>query len=110
MKRILTFLLVAVATVLFSFNAPALAGDAGAGAAVFSANCAACHMGGKNAVNPQKTLSKTDLEKYGKFSEEAVVTQVTGGAGAMPAFRGRLTEAQIADVAAYVVSKAEAGW
>ena len=110
MKRILTFLLVAVATVLFSFNAPALAGDAGAGAAIFSANCNACHIGGNNAVNPQKTLKKEDLEKYGKFSEEAVIAQATNGAGAMPAFKGRLSEAQIADVAAYVISQAEAGW
>jgi cytochrome c6 len=32
-----------------------------------------------------------------------VVTRVTKGAGAMPPFKGQLTDKQIADVAAYVV-------
>jgi mono/diheme cytochrome c family protein len=36
--------------------------------------------------------------------EAAVVTQVTNGGGGMPPFSGSLSEQQIADVAAYVVS------
>jgi cytochrome c6 len=34
-----------------------------------------------------------------------VAYQVTNGKGAMPAFGGKLSEAQIADVAAYVVDQ-----
>lgn len=37
---------------------PALAADLGNGAKVFSANCASCHMGGKNIINASKTLKK----------------------------------------------------
>jgi cytochrome c6 len=43
-------------------------------------------------------------------SIEAITTQVTNGKGAMPAFQGRLSAQDIADVAAYVLSQAEKGW
>ena len=38
------------------------------------------------------------------------MTQVTNGKNAMPAFGGRLSEEDIANVAAYVISTASAGW
>jgi len=38
--------------------APALAADLAAGESVFSNNCAACHSGGGNVVEPAKTLEK----------------------------------------------------
>ena len=95
---------------IFVFVSPAWAGDAANGAKIFSANCAACHAGGNNAVNPQKTLKKADLEKYDKNSIDAIVTQVTNGKNAMPAFGGRLTSDQIEDVATYVLSQADKGW
>jgi cytochrome c6 len=89
---------------------PAWAGDATKGAAIFSANCAACHAGGKNAVNAAKTLQKGDLDKYGMASIEAITTQVTKGKNAMPAFGGRLTAEQIEDVATYVLAQADKDW
>ena len=110
MKKLISLVLMAVAIVAFGFASPALAGDAAAGAKVFSANCAQCHLGGKNVVNPQKTLTKTDLEQYGMASEEAIITQVTKGKMAMPSFLGRLSEADIENVAAYVLAQAEKGW
>ena len=39
-----------------------------------------------------------------------VVERVTNGAGAMPSFKGQLSEKQIADVAAYVSSVAGTSW
>jgi cytochrome c6 len=39
-----------------------------------------------------------------------VKTQITNGKAAMPAFRGRLSEQQIEDVATYVLSQADKGW
>lgn len=99
-----------LAACLFLFNAPAFAGgDPVKGAAIFSANCIACHAGGKNVVNPEKTLALKDLQKYEKASEEAIITQVTNGAGAMPNFK-RLGPDNIANVAAYVLQQAEKGW
>ena len=43
-------------------------------------------------------------------SVEKITYQVTSSKNAMPAFKGRLTDAQIQDVADYVLSKADAGW
>ncbi len=89
---------------------PAIAADLANGAKVFGANCAACHIGGGNLVNAAKTLRKDALEQYQMASTEAVIAQVTHGKAAMPAFQGRLTADQIADVAAYVLDQAEKGW
>ena len=110
MKKLVSAILLAMAALTFLWGAPAMAGDAASGASVFSANCAACHAGGKNVVNPQKTLQKGDLEANGMASAEAIITQVTKGKNAMPAFLGRLNDKQIEDVAAYVLSQAEKGW
>lgn len=111
MKKLLSLLLLMMAFLCFSLTSPALAeGDPVAGAKVFSANCASCHMGGKNVVNAAKTLKKDDLEKYGMYDESAVIAQITKGKMAMPAFSGRLSPQQIEDVAAYVLAKADQGW
>lgn len=110
LKKLLSWIIAAIAIFSFALSTPALAGDAAAGASIFSANCAACHAGGKNLVNPQKTLSKADLDKYGMNSLEAIVAQVTKGKAAMPSFLGKLNETQIEDVAAYVLEQAEKGW
>ncbi len=90
--------------------APAAAADVAHGGQVFASNCAACHIGGGNVVNAAKTLQLTDLEQYQMASLEAIKTQVTNGKNAMPAFSGRLTEADIEDVATYVLDQAEKGW
>ncbi|MGB0564494.1 MAG: cytochrome c6 PetJ [Spirulinaceae cyanobacterium] len=110
LKALLSIVLTAIAVLTFSFAQPALAADIAQGKQVFGANCAACHMGGKNVVNSAKTLQKADLEKYGMASVEAIVTQVTNGKAAMPAFQGRLTPEQIDNVAHYVLAQAEQGW
>jgi len=91
---------------------PAFAGDAGAGEQVFNANCAACHAGGQNVIMPEKTLEKDALDQYlaGGRKESSVVTQVTNGKNAMPAFGGRLSDDDIANVATYVIATSEAGW
>ena len=97
---------------LFSPTLQAFAGDAGAGENIFSGNCAACHAGGQNVIMPEKTLEKAALEEYldGGFNEAAVRKQVTNGKNAMPAFGGRLSDDDIANVAAYVISSSSAGW
>ncbi len=96
--------------VSFTFSSPALAGDIAKGATIFSANCASCHMGGRNVVNGAKTLQKEDLEKYDMYSLEKIITQINKGKAAMPSFLGRLDDTQIEDVATYVLSQAEKGW
>ncbi len=107
LKRLLSIILVAIAVLTVAFVPAAQAADAAAGAKVFTANCTACHMGGGNVVMATKTLKKDALEKYGMYSQEAIVTQVTKGKGAMPAFAGRLSDADIENVAAYVLEQAD---
>jgi cytochrome c6 len=61
---------------------------------------------------PEKTLEKEALESYlaGGRNAKAIITQVTNGKNAMPAFGGRLDDETIADVAEYVLKTSEAGW
>jgi mono/diheme cytochrome c family protein len=74
-------------------------GDADAGKAVFaSAGCGGCHTleeaGSSGSVGPK--LDGLNL------SFDRVKEQVENGGGAMPAFKGQLTDQQINDVAAFV--------
>jgi mono/diheme cytochrome c family protein len=76
-------------------------GDAAAGKEVFaSAGCGSCHTfadaGTSGTVGPDLDQSTVDFD--------AAVTQITNGGGGMPPFSGSLSEEQIANVAAYVVT------
>jgi cytochrome c6 len=114
MKRLLSAILLVFAAVSFVFNNPAWAGDAAKGAQIFSANCASCHMNGKNVVNTTKTLKKSDLAKfldgYKDDPLEAIKHQVTMGKAGMPKFLGRLSNQDIEDVSTYVLDQSEKGW
>ncbi len=106
MRTLLATVLMMIASLTFMVAQPAWAdADLVTGAKVFSANCASCHIGGKNVINAPKTLKKEALAKYAMNSSEAIVTQVTNGKGAMPKFKGRLTDDQIQSVAAYSGSR-----
>ena len=110
-KAVLSGLL-AVAIAILSFVTPALADDdlITTGAKVFSANCAACHIGGGNVVAANKNLKAETLKQYGMDSEAAIITQVTNGKNAMPAFKSRLSEDKIKAVANYVLAQSSKGW
>merc|ERR1712060_1023604 len=86
---------------------PALAADLENGEGIFTGNCAACHTGGNNAVVPEKKIKKEALVTYGKYSIEAIITQVTKGYGSMPAFGEKLGPDDIEDVANYVYNQAD---
>nr|YP_010196898.1 cytochrome c553 [Crassiphycus corneus]UAD84702.1 cytochrome c553 [Crassiphycus corneus] len=86
------------------------AADLNAGEQIFSANCAACHANGNNAIMPDKTLKGDALSENGMNSIEAITNQVKNGKNAMPAFGGRLADEDIENVANYVLSKSENGW
>jgi mono/diheme cytochrome c family protein len=75
-------------------------GDAAAGEAVFtSAGCTSCHTlqaaGAAGTVGPNLDEAKPN--------HDLVIDRVTNGKGAMPPFKGELSEADIQNVAAYVV-------
>jgi mono/diheme cytochrome c family protein len=78
-------------------------GGTAAGKAVFAkAGCGGCHTlkdaGTSGNVGP-------NLDQL-KPTKDRVAHQVTVGGGAMPAFKGQLTDAEIQEVAAYVSSVA----
>jgi cbb3-type cytochrome c oxidase subunit III len=72
------------------------------GAAIFKANCASCHTlsaaGASGTVGPNLDQLKPPMA--------IVVHQVTNGGAIMPAFKGKLSAAQIQAVAKYVSSNA----
>jgi mono/diheme cytochrome c family protein len=75
-------------------------GDAAAGKSVFeTAGCKGCHTlkdaGASGTVGPNLDDAKPALS--------LVVDRVVNGKGAMPPFKGSLSDKQIANVAAYVV-------
>src|SRR5436190_15618288 len=77
-----------------------LKGDPVAGKAIFlKAGCKGCHTlsdaGATGTVGPNLDQAKPDYR--------LATSRVTNGKGAMPPFKGTLTDQQIADVAAYVV-------
>ena len=96
----------------FAASTPAV--DLEHGGQLFSANCAACHMGGGNVISASRTLSQRDLQAHlNEYSDdhiEAIEHQIENGKNAMPSFVGKLSEQDIIDVAAYVELKAEKGW
>lgn len=113
MKKLLCAVLLAIAICNLYFTLPALADtstDLAKGAKVFSANCAACHLGGNNVVVASKNLKAAALKQYGMDSADAIIAQVTNGKNAMPAFKSRLKEDEIKAVAAYVLDQSATGW
>lgn len=110
MKRLISIVTVAIALFTIVFSSPAFAAEVASGGKIFSANCAACHAGGNNVIMAKKNLKKAALAEYGMNSIATITTQVTNGKNAMPAFGGRLSAAQIEDVATYVLAQAEKGW
>jgi alcohol dehydrogenase (cytochrome c) len=73
--------------------------DAAAGKEVFAEQCSVCHGGDGLGGNGGPDLTTMPKAKEQAGAEE----QVTNGGGGMPAFKGQLSEEEIANVAAYVV-------
>ncbi|HEV8249375.1 MAG TPA: cytochrome c [Gaiellaceae bacterium] len=79
--------------------APQAQGDPAAGKAIFtSAGCSGCHT--LSAASATGTVGP-NLDQL-KPAYDAIVKQVTNGGGAMPAFKGQLSEEDIRNVAAFV--------
>ena len=110
MKQLLTVVLMTLSVLTITLSPPALAADTANGAQVFSVQCAGCHVNGGNIVSRGKTLKQKALKKYGMDSIDAIAYLVANGKNNMSAFKDRLSDQQIEDVAAYVLGQAEKGW
>lgn len=83
-----------------SAPAPTPASVAADGAAVYGARCAGCHGAtGGGGIGPALADGRT-VEVYPDPADQVAV--VAGGRGGMPAFSGRLTDAEIAAVVDFV--------
>ena len=89
---------------LFSFvialALPTLAAAQSA-ADTYKAKCAMCHGadGSGKAAMGTKAFSSPDIQK---MSEADLTAAITNGKGKMPSYKGKLTDAQIKDLATYV--------
>ena len=85
-----------------SLTAPALAEDA---AILYKAKCAMCHGADGLAATPMgktmKILSFKDASMV-KAPDAQFIASTKNGKGKMPAYTGKLTDAQIKDVIAYI--------
>jgi cytochrome c6 len=75
------------------------------GGADFKAKCAMCHGAtGAGDTVMGKNLKLKDLgsAEVQKQSDADLTTTISGGKGKMPAYKGKLTDAQISDLVKYV--------
>lgn len=87
-----------------AMDAAVLTGDATRGAAVFAANCAACHgVDGKGTVAVPAAKSFAAAEVQGKTDTALsdVIKNGQGG-GTMPAFGTLLSAQQVVDLVAFI--------
>jgi cytochrome c oxidase cbb3-type subunit III len=85
-----------------SSTAAPIKADAEAGAKIFAQHCAMCHGAeGKGGIGPD--LTRTTFT-YGKSEDDIRHTIEQGRPNGMPAFGNQLSEDQIENVAAFVLS------
>ncbi|MFB2768607.1 cytochrome c6 PetJ [Pelatocladus sp. BLCC-F211] len=109
-KTTLKFILLLFTLLIISFSQPALAADTTNGAKIFDVHCTGCHINGSNIVRRGKNLKLKALKKYDMDSIEAISSLVANGKNNMSAYKDRLSEQEIQDVAAYVLQQAEKSW
>jgi len=114
-SNILSFLgtIAAAATILTTVPFSANAADISQGKVVFEQSCAGCHKGGGNAMAKEKTLTQDAIQNFlgydGETASETDISRFVKDSnvhrGAL-AFSARLTDADYANVAAYIYDQA----
>jgi cytochrome c6 len=67
---------------------------------VYKSKCAACHgADGSKSMMGSKPLSGADVQG---MSDAQLNDAITNGKGKMPAYKGKLTDAQIKDLVSYI--------
>ncbi|WP_017314687.1 cytochrome c6 PetJ [Mastigocladopsis repens] len=110
LKKLLTIILLTFIVLNVNFIPTAIAGSTANGEKIFSVQCAGCHINGSNIVRRGKNLKLKALKKYSMDSIEAISSIVANGKNNMSAYKDRLSEQEIQDVAAYVLEQAQKGW
>lgn len=110
MKKRVIIILIMLIFLNLNLISPALADDSANGTQIFSVHCAGCHINGSNIIRRGKNLKMKALKKNNMDSIEAIASIVTNGKNNMSAYKDRLTQQQIQEVAAYVLEQAEKDW
>jgi mono/diheme cytochrome c family protein len=74
----------------------------GTGADTYKAKCAMCHSADGSASGPAGKSLHVPPFSTSKQSDAEMIAETKNGKGKMPAFAGKLTDAQIKDVITYV--------
>jgi len=82
--------------------APMTAAFAQSGADNYKAKCAMCHAADGSASGPAGKAMNVPSFKTSKLTEAEMIAETKAGKGKMPAFTGKLTDAQIKDVITFV--------
>ncbi len=82
--------------------APLTSAFAQSGADTYKAKCLMCHAADGTASGPAGKSLNVPSFKASKQTEAEMIAETKAGKGKMPAFAGKLTDAQIKDVVAYV--------
>ena len=96
---------VALVSLALALAIPTIAFAQASGADTFKAKCAMCHGADGSASTGMgksmglKPLGSPDVQK---MSDADMTALITNGKGKMPAYKGKLTDAQISDVVKYV--------
>jgi cytochrome c6 len=91
---------IALFSFLLALALPPMAAAQG-GADTYKAKCAMCHGadGAGKASMGTKDLGSADIQK---MSDVDLTSDITNGKGKMPAYKGKLTDAQIKDLVSYI--------
>ncbi len=96
---------IALVVLVLALAIPTIATAQAPGQDTYKAKCAMCHGADGSASSGMgksmglKPLGSAEVQK---MSDADMAALITNGKGKMPAFKGKLTDAQITDVAKYV--------
>ena len=95
----------AIVVLVLTLAVPTIAMAQNSGSDTFKAKCAMCHgADGSASTGMGKTMGLKPLSspEVQKMSDADLTAFISAGKGKMPAFKGKLTDAQISDVAKFV--------
>lgn len=85
---------------LMTFAAATMSFAQSTGEATYKAKCAMCHGATGKGDTPAGKAMK--VAPFTKASQTDMIAIIKSGKGKMPAYNGKLTDAQIKDVASYI--------
>mmetsp|Transcript_97829 Transcript_97829/g.273900 ORF Transcript_97829/g.273900 Transcript_97829/m.273900 type:complete len:209 (+) Transcript_97829:77-703(+) len=109
---LLSILLTISIVVSLPFLASANEGNISQGAILFNNNCASCHRGGENMIQPAKTLQEKDLVKNLGSADQATLQKFFTDSFVHKLLNfpsvpgGKLSESNILDVTSYISDQA----